>query len=186
MSGKLLIISGPSGSGKTTIAKHILNIFKEKVFLMPTYTTRPIRNHEVDGIDYNFISVDRFKELSSGGFFLEKIEYSGNCYGTAKSCIDDLNCGKNIIFVINRAGAVEWKKKYKNIISFWIDSEDLDLKKRLFLRGDCSSVQVERRMKECFLERESDLIDRIFDYYIDNKDLYLTYICIENILHSIL
>jgi len=131
MNGKLLIISGPSGSGKTTLAKHLLSIFKDNLILEPTYTTRHIRSHEIDGVDYNFVSVDRFKELSLNNFFLEEIEYGENYYGTSKNCINMLSGGKNIIFVINRAGVIAWKSKYKNIVSFWIDSEDVDLKKRL-------------------------------------------------------
>ena len=81
--GLILILSSPSGAGKTTLAKKIEDSdsnFKISV----SYTTRTPRPNEVDGVDYNFVSINKFQELSNQNKFLEQAKVFGNYYGTLK------------------------------------------------------------------------------------------------------
>lgn len=79
--GLLFVVSAPSGCGKGTILSEILN---ERIYFSVSSTTRKPRNGEVDGVDYNFITVSQFKELIEENGMLEYAEYCGNYYGTPK------------------------------------------------------------------------------------------------------
>ena len=81
----MLVIIGPSASGKTQIVNKLIENYNMKK--MVTYTTRPMRQHEVDGLDYHFISVDDFQKKIKEGFFLEYVNYNNNYYGTSKNSL---------------------------------------------------------------------------------------------------
>lgn len=79
----MLVIIGPSASGKTQIVNTLIKFYKMRK--MVTYTTRPIRNHEVNGIDYYFINKEEFLKKIKDDFFLEYVCYNGYYYGTANN-----------------------------------------------------------------------------------------------------
>ncbi len=79
--GRLFILSAPSGAGKTTIAKRVVGA-TGGVGISRSYTSRPARAGERDGVDYNFVTADRFRELRAAGAFLEWAEVFGDFYGT--------------------------------------------------------------------------------------------------------
>ena len=80
--GLLFIVSAPSGTGKTTLVERLVqelpNLHKSR-----SYTSRPPRAGERDGVDYNFISRARFDTMIQDGVFLEWADVFGNCYGTS-------------------------------------------------------------------------------------------------------
>ena len=78
----MLILIGASASGKTEVAKLLAK--KYNITKIVTYTTRQPRIHEVNGVDYNFVSVDEFARLTSLNFFVETTYYNSNYYGTAR------------------------------------------------------------------------------------------------------
>ena len=85
----LLVLSSPSGAGKTTLTKKIqqkFNSFKISV----SHTTRKPRPNEVDGIDYNFVSIDEFKKKIQDQKFYEYAKIFDNFYGTSKDNVDEL------------------------------------------------------------------------------------------------
>ena len=86
----MLILIGPSASGKTEVAKILAK--KYNITKIVTYTTRQPRIHEVDGVDYNFVSLDEFAKLTEQDFFVETTYYNSNYYGTAKKDILDDKC----------------------------------------------------------------------------------------------
>ena len=86
----MLILIGPSASGKTEVAK--LLALKYGITKIVTYTTRPPRVHEVNGVDYNFVSIEEFARLTEENFFVETTYYNSNYYGTAKKDIQDDKC----------------------------------------------------------------------------------------------
>ena len=89
---KLIIIAAPSGSGKTTIVKELLSIDDLNLGFSISSTTRAKRKNEIDGKDYNFISVADFKEKIQNNDFIEWEEvYKNVYYGTEKSEIQKLN-----------------------------------------------------------------------------------------------
>ena len=108
--GLILILSSPSGAGKTTIAKKIERSdrnFKISV----SYTTRTPRANEVDGVDYNFVTIKKFQELASRDKFLEQAKVFGNYSGTLKGPIEDtLVQGKDYLFDIDWQGTEQVKQ----------------------------------------------------------------------------
>jgi guanylate kinase len=109
----MLIFTAPSGAGKTTIVRHLLQAFEELSFSVSA-TTRPRRAHELEGRDYYFMDVDRFKELAAGGAFVEWEEvYPGRYYGTLRSEIERLwSADKSILFDIDVKGAATLKRAF--------------------------------------------------------------------------
>ena len=108
--GLILILSSPSGAGKTTLAKKIEN--SDKNFkISVSYTTRTPRTNEVNGVDYNFVSIKKFKELASQNKFLEQAKVFGNYYATLKGPIEDnLAKGNDYLFDIDWQGTEQVKK----------------------------------------------------------------------------
>lgn len=86
----MLILIGPSASGKTEVAKLLAS--RHNITKIVTYTTRAPRVHEVNGVDYNFVSVEEFDKLTQEDFFVETTFYNSNYYGTAKKDIQDDKC----------------------------------------------------------------------------------------------
>jgi len=138
---KPLVIFGKTNSGKTTIAKELEKLGLKRVV---TYTTRPIRSNEVDGIDYHFINNDEFNQKKNEGFFIETAEYNaafGYCqYGSAKNSIVD-----NTVIVLNPYGVKKLEELNKDFIGVYLDLSDENIKKRAELRGD-STEEIERRL----------------------------------------
>lgn len=122
----MLILVGPSASGKTQIVK----ILKEQYHLkkMVTYTTRPMRVGEIDGVDYFFLSNDAFLQKISDGFFIEYVVYNGYYYGTAISQV-----AANKVVILEPNGLKHYLEKLKDQV------------KVVFLR--CSTEIIRIRMK---------------------------------------
>ena len=97
MKGNLLVISGPSGSGKSSLMKEVLKEITDSYFSISS-TTRSIREGEVDGINYHFISKEEFEKDMDAGFFLEWAKVHDNYYGTSlKPILKELHAGKLVI-----------------------------------------------------------------------------------------
>lgn len=111
---KLLIFTAPSGAGKTTIVRHLLSRFDQLAFSVSA-TTRSQRPHEKDGVDYYFVSPEKFKSLLAKEAFVESEEvYQGLYYGTLRSELERLwSLGKCIIFDIDVKGARNLKSKFE-------------------------------------------------------------------------
>ena len=83
----MLVLIGPSASGKTESAKIMINRYP--ISRVVTCTTRPKRINEIDGFDYHFFSIEKFKELKAQDFFIETAEYNNNLYGTPRNELED-------------------------------------------------------------------------------------------------
>src|SRR5579862_9437674 len=106
MAGKLVIFSGPSGVGKDTLLDAWM-ARDHRVQRVVAYTTRDIRPLEVDGVDYRFVSRERFRDLISGGAFLEYKEVFGNLYGTPLLDMEEmLAAGRIAVLKIDVQGAL--------------------------------------------------------------------------------
>src|SRR5206468_12682450 len=79
--GLLFIVSAPSGAGKTTLVERLVERMPN-LKMSRSYTSRPAREGETDGVDYNFVSRDRFESMIAAGEFLEWADVFGNLYGT--------------------------------------------------------------------------------------------------------
>jgi len=147
--GLILILSSPSGAGKTTLAKKIAN--KDNNFKVSvSYTTRTPRPNEINGVDYNFVSIDEFQKLSNQNKFLEQAKVFGNYYGTLKGPIEqDLLKGKDYLFDIDWQGTEQVKKIMpSDIVPIFILPPSIDhLEDRLKKREERNKELIEQRMK---------------------------------------
>ncbi len=139
---KTLVIAGKMGSGKSTLAKYLENKGVKRII---TYTTRPKRTGEIDGIDYHFISEEEFLELDSKGFFAETADYNASFghvyYGSAKNSYQP-----DSVIILNPYGVKSIKKKGIpcNIVYLHLD-EGL-IRTRVLNRGD-NKEEISRRLK---------------------------------------
>jgi guanylate kinase len=103
--GLLFVLSSPSGAGKSTIARKLLAA-EQGLEMSVSATTRPMRPGEVDGIDYHFVDLERFREMATNGDFLEWAHVFGHRYGTSHKLVDDiLSHGRDVLFDIDWQGA---------------------------------------------------------------------------------
>lgn len=169
-SGAVLVLSGPSGAGKSSLIKKIFNDIGDSYFSIST-TTRPIREGEVDGVHYHFVSIEEFKADIENELFLEYALVHGNYYGTSiKNVKEALHAGKLVLFDIDVQGNTAINNRLGDITtSVFITPPTLsELKKRLEARSTDEEEVIERRIK--MAKREVQRISE-YDYLIINDDL---------------
>ncbi len=178
----MVILSSPSGVGKTTLTKKIqqkYHSFKISV----SHTTRPPRSNEVDGIDYHFVTNEKFEKLIKENKFYEYAKIFGNYYGTLKQEVDNIFKTNDIIFDIDWQGTKQLSKFDKlNLIKIYLITENKEeLKKRLISRNQNTEGEIDKRFKS-FDEDIKHWSD--YDFIIINKNLEVCFKQIENIIHS--
>ncbi|MGH4119991.1 guanylate kinase [Clostridium sp.] len=133
--GQLIVISGPSGAGKGTVCKAILE--KNDFWISVSATTRSPRNSEIEGINYYFLTKEKFLEKIAAEDFLEYAEVYGNYYGTPKSeVLKVLDSGRDVILEIDIQGALMVKTAYpKGLFIFILPPSMEELKNRITNRG---------------------------------------------------
>ena len=103
--GLLFIVSAPSGAGKTTLVERLVEQVPH-LRMSRSYTSRALRPGETDGVDYNFVTRQRFESMAAAGEFLEWAEVFGNLYGTCAEDTDGmLGRGDDVVLVIDVQGA---------------------------------------------------------------------------------
>lgn len=103
--GVLFVLSSPSGAGKSTIARKLLAA-DPYLEMSVSYTTRPMRPGEVDGVDYHFVDLEKFREMVANNEFLEWAHVFDQRYGTPKATVDSiLRSGRDVLFDIDWQGA---------------------------------------------------------------------------------
>ena len=186
MPGKLIIFSAPSGAGKTTIVHHLL----EQDFNLGFSTSacsRERRRNEVDGTDYHFLGIEKFKEKIANDDFVEWEEvYPDQFYGTLKSELNSLlNQGKNVIFDVDVVGGLNIKKQYGDqALAIFVMPPSLDhLRQRLEHRSTESHEALQKRLKKA--EKELTVSDQ-FDQVLLNDHLETAFIKAEEIVGNFL
>lgn len=146
--GQLIVISGPSGVGKSTVIRRVMEAYPKLRFSISA-TTREIRPGETDGINYYFVSRERFMEMISGEELLEHAEYVGNCYGTPAKPIDEaLDLGYDILLDIEVCGALQVKAKRPDAVTIFLAAPSFrELERRLQNRGDTAPDKIIRRLE---------------------------------------
>lgn len=167
--GRLIIVSGPSGSGKDTILKRVFEKMPEIKFSISTIT-RPMREGEVEGEKYHFVSREFFEEMIKNDLLLEYNNYVGNYYGTPKAPVDEVvENGGEIIIEVDVNGARNIKKKAENAVSVFIMPPSFEvLKARLSGRGTDSAEVIEQRLHTA-LEEIAAAAE--YDFIIVNDNL---------------
>ena len=179
--GKLIIFSGPSGSGKDTLLAKLFELHPE-IKLSISSVTRPMREGEVEGQKYHFISREEFEDRLSKDEFLEHNVYVNNYYGTPKQPVfDAIEKGEDIILEIDVNGAAVVREKMKDAISIFIMPPSYEeLKRRLTGRGTDSIDVINQRLSAALSE-----IERANEYdYIVTNDIVDR--AVDDILHIIL
>lgn len=153
--GTLFTISAPSGAGKTTLVKKI-KATQQGVVVSTSHTTRQKRKHEVDGVDYYFITEKKFLSMVEKGEFLEHAAVFRNFYGTSQQEVDTLlKRGQDVILEIDWQGMQQVKKQRPTSIAISIVPPSLDvLKQRLISRAADSTDEIEHRMSQAKREIE--------------------------------
>ncbi|HIA05566.1 MAG TPA: guanylate kinase [Flavobacteriales bacterium] len=186
MPGKLVIFSAPSGAGKTTIVHHLL----EQDFNLGFSTSacsRDRRGNEVDGADYHFLGIAKFKEKIQNDEFIEWEEvYPDQFYGTLKSELNELLAqGMNVIFDVDVVGGLNIKKHYGDqALSVFVMPPSLDhLRQRLEHR----STETQKAMRDRLVKAEKELtVADQFDTVLVNDDLQNAFIKAEKLVADFL
>ena len=176
----MLILSSPSGVGKTTLTKKIQQKY-QSFKISVSHTTRLPRSNEVDGVDYHFISNEKFKELIKKNDFYEHAKIFGNYYGTLKKNVDEIIKRNDILFDIDWQGTKQLSK-FKNlklIKIYLITGDKEEIKKRLISRNQNSPEEIKKRF-DAFDDDIKHWND--YDYIIINKNLEVCFKQIENII----
>lgn len=173
MKGILLVVTGlSSGAGKDAVARAVER--QGNFARIITYTTREIRPGEKEGVDYHFVSKEKFLELEKEGFFLETnrlaTEAEGDYYGSPKDeVLQSLTQGRNVLLRIDVNGAREVKRQFPEAIVVFIYATIEEMKGRLMARGRDDQKEMEKKLalaEREMAEKEKDFVD----YRIHNQD----------------
>ena len=165
--GEVIAVSGPSGAGKSTIVKIILKLYPEIVFSVSA-TTRPKRENESDGVEYFFISEDKFKNKIDKGEFVEWQKFYDYYYGTVNSFINEnINLGNPVLLEIDVKGALSIKRIYPESHLIYIMPPSYEvLVSRLRNRQTETEEDFQKRIERAKMELSHK--DQ-FDYIVINE-----------------
>jgi len=164
-----IIVSSPSGAGKNSVCDMVIEKCANVVYSI-SYTTRPIRMTEMDGVDYNFVSEEKFKKMIDEDAFLEWAQYLGYYYGTSKKMVEDIIADKKyIILAIETKGALKFMKRRPDALSIFIFPPSMkELKRRLINRKTETSDEIDTRMKNA----QNEIADCVYyDRFVINDNL---------------
>jgi guanylate kinase len=167
--GLLIVISGPSGVGKDTLIKRMLELDKNLRYSV-SCTTRPARPGEVDGVDYSFVSRERFQQLVDEGAFLEHASYNGNLYGTLAERVErEREAGHDMVLKIEVQGAEQVRKKAPDGVFIFVAPPSVDelVKRQVKRNTETSSDMTARRQ---IATREMEQASR-YDHVLVNDEL---------------
>ena len=177
--GQLFVLSAPSGCGKTSV---LAELFKKdrSILRCVTYTTRPPRPDEKNGVDYHFLSKDEFEKRKNSGFFLEWAQVYGNFYGTSGDDVNRLLAGgKDVMLSVDVQGARTIRGKREAVLIFLVPPSIEELKRRLAKRGTETPEVVERRLREA--EGEMKQVS-LYDYTVVSDTVEN---CTQNVLNLV-
>lgn len=146
--GCLFVLSAPSGSGKTTLVRLLLSSIDGMQFSV-SFTTRPIRSAERDGVDYHFVTHEAFRDKIAAGEFLEWAEVHGNLYGTSRAETERIRAsGQDILLDVDVQGADQVRKEEPDAVTVFIMPPSFEaLEARLRGRRQDSSRVIEGRLE---------------------------------------
>jgi guanylate kinase len=147
--GRLYVIAAPSGAGKTSLVKALMEREPRMRFSV-SYTTRPPRANEVDGVDYHFITQARFADMVARGEFLEHARVFDNFYGTGLDAVQsELREGQLLLLEIDWQGARQVRARLPAARSIFILPPTRQaLEERLRARSTDSETVIQRRLKD--------------------------------------
>jgi len=167
--GLLFIVSAPSGTGKTTLVERLVNVVAG-LRMSRSYTSRTARAGERDGVDYNFVSRQRFEAMIGEAAFLEWADVFGNFYGTCAADTETvLAAGEDVVLVIDVQGARQVRTRgIETVGIFVLPPSAAILEQRLRGRSQDTEEQI-----RCRLEKAFDEVNEFeqYEYVIVNDDV---------------
>lgn len=181
--GHLFIVSAPSGTGKTTLCNAILQALSDLEYSI-SYTTRPPRKGEQEGVAYHFIPKDVFREKIKSNEWAEWAEVHGNFYGTSTKVLEDtLKRGKDILLDIDVQGAKKLRSRFPDAILIFVMPPSFEeLEKRLSHRGTDSAESIARRLEDAKQEMKEA---NFYDVVITNGDLSVAIAELKQVIEEI-
>ena len=146
--GLLFIVSAPSGAGKTTLVERLVEQ-TPRLKMSRSYTSRTARGGETDGVDYNFVTRDRFEAMAAAGEFLEWAPLYGNLYGTRAADTEKMLAGgHDVVLVIDVQGARKVRASGLKTSTVFVMPPSLEvLDQRLRGRSKDSEAEIQRRLQ---------------------------------------
>src|SRR5262249_13845301 len=169
MNGNLIIVSAPSGAGKTTLVGEALKR-DNRLRASISFTSRPPRADEEQGVHYHFVSRAEFEAMIANGDFLEWAEVHGNLYGTSRRAVEEIrSSGSHVILTIDIQGAAQARKLFPDAGAVFVMPPSLDpLTRRLATRRTDTAQDRRLRLASALYEMEQYVN---FDYVVINDDL---------------
>jgi guanylate kinase len=167
--GLLFIVSAPSGTGKTTLVERLVEQLSG-LEMSRSYTSRPSRSGETDGVDYNFVSRFRFDAMIAAGEFLEWADVFGNLYGTRRADTEQLLAsGRDVVLVIDVQGARQVRRSGITATTvFVMPPSQAVLEQRLRGRSKDVEAAIERRLA---IARDEVAAFAEYDFVVVNDEL---------------
>jgi guanylate kinase len=167
--GLLFIVSAPSGAGKTTLVERLVEQLPH-LRMSRSYTSRAARQGETDGVDYNFVTRDRFETMAAAGEFLEWADVFGNLYGTCAADTDSmLMAGEDVVLVIDVQGARKVRARgLQTQAVFVMPPSFAVLEQRLRGRSKDSEAAIQRRLQ---VARQEVAAFTEYDFVVVNDEL---------------
>jgi len=167
--GLLFIVSAPSGTGKTTLVERLVQIVPN-LRMSRSYTSRTARVGEQHGVDYNFVSRERFEAMIGESAFLEWADVFGNFYGTCAADTEAvLARGEDVVLVIDVQGARQVRSRGIETVGIFVLPPSAGiLEQRLRGRSKDTEEQIRRR-----LEKACDEVNEFeqYEYVVVNDDV---------------
>jgi guanylate kinase len=166
--GLLFVVSAPSGTGKTTLVEQLVRL-TPGLCMSRSYTSRPARAGECDGVDYNFVTRARFEEMVAGEEFLEWADVFGNLYGTRREDTAGLLAkGRDVVLVIDVQGARQVRRSGAATISVFVLPPSYDALERR-LRGRCKDPE-DDILRRLATARDEVAAFAEYDYVVVNDE----------------
>jgi guanylate kinase len=177
----LLILSAPSGTGKTTLARRVVAAHPGALFSV-SYTTRSPRGAERDGVDYRFVSEERFQELIAQGAFVEWAQVHGHHYGTPRASIEQGST--MVVFDIDVQGGESIKRRYPEAVRALILPPSLaELERRLRARSTDDDATIQRRLHAARIEIKL-AFSAGYEYWVVNDELENAFLDLSSIVRA--
>ena len=169
--GRLYTVSAPSGAGKTSLVSALLRR-DPRLLVSVSHTTRAMRPGEIDGVNYHFVTRERFESMLADNDFLEHATVFGNLYGTSRSWVlETLNTGVDVVLEIDWQGARQVRESIAEALSIFILPPSLEtLRSRREMRRQDGEETIRQRMREAvgemshYDEANYLLVNNVFEH----------------------